>query len=78
MRPIATDGVEWSVEVPVCRYVTILSHTKTAKPIEMSFGMWTQVGPRNHVLDEGPDLPWEGAILRRKGRPIVNYKDCLP
>ena len=23
------------------------------QPIKMSFGMWTQVGPRNHVLDDG-------------------------
>jgi len=22
---------------------------KTAEPIEMPFGIWTQVGPRNHV-----------------------------
>jgi len=26
-----------------------------AKPMKMPFGLWTQVGPRNHVLDEGPD-----------------------
>ena len=25
---------------------------KTAEPIEMPFGMWTQMGPRKHVLDE--------------------------
>jgi len=29
----------------------ILSPAKTAKPIKMSHGMWTRVGPRNHVLD---------------------------
>ena len=28
---------------------------KTAEPIEIPFGMWIQVGARNHVLDEGPD-----------------------
>ena len=27
----------------------------------------TLAGPRNHVLDGGPDPPWEGAILRLKG-----------
>jgi len=27
------------------------------------------------VLDEGPDPPWEGEILRGKGRPIVKYGD---
>jgi len=28
-----------------------------AKAIEMLFGTWTQVGPRNYVLDGGPDAP---------------------
>jgi len=30
---------------------------KMAEPIEMSFGMWSRVGPRKHVLDldGGPD-----------------------
>jgi len=26
---------------------------KTAEPITMPFGLWTRVGPRNRVLDEG-------------------------
>jgi len=26
-----------------------------------------RMGPRNHVLDGGSHLPWEGAILRRGG-----------
>jgi len=46
MQPIVTDGVAWSV--------TIVSHAKTAEPIETSFGVWTRVdhlGPRKHVLD---------------------------
>jgi len=34
-----------------CRSVTLLSPAKTAEPIEMPFGLWTQVVPRNHVLD---------------------------
>jgi len=37
-----------------------------AEPIEMPFGMWTRVGPRNRVLDGDSDPPWEGAILRRE------------
>jgi len=28
-----------------------MSYAKTAEPIEMPFGRWTQVGPRKHVLD---------------------------
>ena len=37
---------------------------KTAALIEMPFGLRIQVGPRNHVLDGGPDLPWEEAVLK--------------
>ena len=44
----------------------------------MPFGLWTRVVPRNHVLDGGPDWPCEGAILRRKGWPIVNCGDAMP
>ena len=33
--------------------------------------------PRNHVLDGGRDHSWEGAILRRKGRPVVKYVATL-
>ena len=36
----------------------------------MPFGMWTWVGPSNHVLDGDPDPPLEGALLRAKmGQP---------
>jgi len=42
-----------------------------AAPIEMPFGLKTVVGPGNHVLDEGPDPPWEGAILKAEmGVPL--------
>jgi len=44
-----------SVGLSVCLSVTIASPTKTVEPIEMPFGLWTRVGPRNHVLDGGPD-----------------------
>jgi len=30
-----------------------LSRAKMAEPMEISLGMWTWVGPRNSVLDEG-------------------------
>ena len=43
-----------------------MSCAEIAELIKMPFGMLTQVGPRNHVLDGGP----EGAILRAKwGQP---------
>ena len=29
-----------------------------AKPIEVLFGIWTQVGPRSHALGGGPDPSW--------------------
>jgi len=50
---------------------------KTAKLIDIPFGLRTPVGPGNHVLDGGPEPPWEGAILRGKGHPIVKYRDTL-
>jgi len=50
MQPVATDG---SSVVCLSAYllVTTVSPAKTAEPIEMPSGMWTQVGPRNCVLD---------------------------
>jgi len=29
---------------------------KTAEPIKMPFGLWARMDPRNHVLDEGPEV----------------------
>ena len=46
-----------SVGLSVCQSVTLVSPAKTAEPIEMLFGLRTPVGPGNHVLDGGPDLP---------------------
>jgi len=43
---------------------------KTAEPIEMPFGLRTQVGPGNYVLDGGPHLPWEETIVSGKGGPV--------
>ena len=58
MWPIVTDRLAWCVCLPICRSVCDnLEPWKTAEPIEMAFGMWTRVGPRNHVSDGGPDLP---------------------
>jgi len=73
MRLIVTEQVAWSVS----RSVTLVSPAKMAEPIEMPFGLRTRVGPRNHVLDGGPDPLWEDAILG-KGAPVVKYRDCLP
>ena len=60
----------------VCRCDTLVSPARTAELIEMSFGLRTWLVPGNHVLDEGPDPPWEGAILRGEwGVPL--YRDTL-
>ena len=40
---------------------------KVAEPIEMPFGLWDRMGPRNHLLDDGPDPPWEGTIFGEWG-----------
>jgi len=49
-----------------------------AEPIEMPFGLWTRVGPRNRALDGDPDIACRRAILRGKGRTIVKYRGSLP
>jgi len=72
MQPIVTDRLS------VFLSVTIVNPAKTAQPIEIPFGVWTQVGPRNHVLDGDRDPLWEGVILREKGQPIVKYRDYHP
>ena len=59
MRPIVTDRVAWSVGLSVA----VVNPAKTAEPIKMRFELRTRVGPTNHVLDGGPDPPWEAAIL---------------
>jgi len=64
MRPLATD-VAWSVCVCV----------SSVEPIAMPFGLWTRVGPRNHVLAGGPDLPKEEAVLGVV--PPLKYVDCV-
>jgi len=56
--PAVTD-VPWSV----CVLLTIVNHAKTSEPIEVPFEVQTWVGPRNHVLGEGPDPTGERAIF---------------
>jgi len=70
MRSVVTDGVTWSVSWSVGLSVIIVSPAKVAESIKMLLGIWTQVGPRNHVLDGGQISTCEGAILRGKyGQP---------
>jgi len=44
-----------------------VSPAKTAEPVEMPFGLWTLVVPRNHLLDGGAGTPWKGVILKGRG-----------
>jgi len=55
--------VGWSVSLSV----TLVSPAKTAESIEMPFGLWTRVGPRNHVLDGIPDPPMGSGNFEGKG-----------
>jgi len=34
-----------------------MSYAETAEAIEVSFGVWSEVGPRNHVLGAAVYLP---------------------
>ena len=43
-----------------------MSPAKTAEPIEMPFELKTRLGPRNHVLDRGPDPHAKGQFLRER------------
>jgi len=70
MPPVTTDTVCnvvcWSVSLYVCHDRESMISAE-AEPIMMSFGMLTQVGPRNHtILDGGADTPYKGAILSGK------------
>jgi len=53
MQPIVTDRAVWPVGPSICHDRETCK--KMAELIEMLFVLWTQVHPRNHVLDEGPD-----------------------
>jgi len=44
--------------------------------MEMPFGLWAQIGPRNHVLDVVHILFGKGQFWG-KGAPIVKYRDTL-
>ena len=55
-----------------------MSCAKTAELIEMLFGFWTQVGPKKHVSDGGPDPPMQRCNYEDgKVRSIVKYRDSL-
>ena len=52
-----------------------MSPAKTAEPIEMPFDLRTQVGPKNHVLDGGPDpLKGRGKYEGERGVPLQSIR----
>ena len=62
-RPIImySDTLQWAVQ-------------KMAEPIEMPFGLWTRMGPRNLVLC-GFQIPLgKGLFWKGKGHPIVKCR----
>ena len=44
----------YRLSIVVCRSATVVTPGKTAEPIEIPFGLWTQVGLRNHILNGVP------------------------
>ena len=42
----------------------------------MPFGLWAEIGPRNHVLD-GVQIPMGRGNFEGKRRPTVKYRDVL-
>jgi len=73
---LVTDGVAWSIRVSVCQHVN-LSRLWGLHTLNMPFGLLTRVGPRNHVLDGGPDPHRKGQFWGGKERPIMKYRGCL-
>jgi len=52
-----------------------MNRAKVAELIVMLIAMWSQVGPRNNVLDGGPDPPCKEAILRVKMGRLGTFLD---
>jgi len=48
---------EGESDVPLLSIHSVVICAKTAEAIELPFGLWARVGPVNHVLDGGADLP---------------------
>jgi len=65
------EGAIWGVFLPIDS-TSFGTHTKTAEPIEILFGMMTRVGRRYHVLDGGPDPP--GAMGNFGGNVAAHCK----
>ena len=59
-------GGEWASHCKVQGHSTVVC-AKTAEPIGMLFGLWAQMGRRNHVLDWGPQVLRDVAMATNFG-----------
>jgi len=67
----ATYCYNWRcLSVFVCLLILSVNHAKTAELIEISFGMWTCVGPENHGY-------WGIGITHEKGHFRGSYLGML-
>ena len=66
--------------VPHCKVYghSAIICAKTAEPIEMPFGLWAGMSPRNHVLDGGPAVLRDLAITTNFGTQfaIICFMGC--
>jgi len=51
---------------PIVKYRDTL-RSSAAEPIEMLFGFWPPIGPKNRVLDGGPNPSRRWVILGERG-----------
>ena len=51
-----------------------VSCAKMAQPIEMPFGLWAQLGSRNHVLDGGTDSQTGRGTFRIVSSPLQSIE----
>jgi len=66
MQPIVTDQAAWSVGLSVCLSVCHISEPcKNSCTGRDAISHEDSGGPKNHVLDGGPDPPWEGAKMAK-------------
>ena len=54
-----------------------MSPEETADSVEMASGMWSAVGPSNHVLDGGPDPSMVRGNFGGISSPIEKHWDCV-
>ena len=52
-------------------------YAKMAEPFEMPFGLWAWMGPRNHVIDGGPDVLRDTAMATNFGTKIAINWLCV-